>query len=322
MEILFLVGLLIALAILLLFIGVGKAWEQVSSNRIDDYIGEQLARSRTPTARRTTRLSESASEMVQGIDKILRSLSILDALAYALQRGGLKLTVTEYLGIWLLCVTSGAALGYVISRNLWTTLVTAILGGVLPHIVVRLREATRLHAFNTQLGNVLMQLSGSMKAGYGLLQALDFVSREMPAPAGPEFAQVVRDVKLGLSLMDALDNLANRLGSEDLMLIITAIRIQHDTGGNLSEILETVAHTIRERVRIKGELRSLTAQQRYSGYVLAALPIIMFFVLMVLNPEYESRLFSPGLTLCIPIGALLSMIVGIFVIQRIVAIEV
>jgi len=167
-----------------------------------------------------------------------------------------------------------------------------------------------------------MQLSGSMRSGYGLLQAVDFVGHEMPPPVGPEFAQVVRDVKLGRSIMAALDDLAERVGSQDLSLIVLAIRIHHETGGNLAEILETVAETIRERVRIKGELRTLTAQQRYSGYVLAALPILMFFVLMLINPQYESNLFKPGPTLCIPIGAGFSMIIGFIAIRQIVQIEV
>lgn len=143
----------------------------------------------------------------------------------------------------------------------------------------------------------------------------------MPAPAGPELGQVVRDVKLGRSLMAALDDLTERVGSEDLTLVATAIHIHHETGGNLAEILETVTETIRERVRIKGELRSLTAQQRYSGYVLAALPILLFLVLMLINPQYESRLFQPGPTLCVPIGALVSMSIGFLAIRFIVAIE-
>jgi tight adherence protein B len=187
---------------------------------------------------------------------------------------------------------------------------------------LRRRMSKRLRAFNDQLANVLMQLSGSMRAGYGLLQAIDFVARETPAPAGREFALVVRDVKLGRSTMAALTDMLERVESEDLRLVITSMRIQAETGGNLAEILDTVSETIRERVRIKGELRALTSQQRMAGYVLAALPIIVFLVLMVLNPTYESRLFAPGPTLCIPICAALSMITGFLVIRRIVALEV
>jgi len=321
MGMLILIGVLVSLAVIFLFVGIGRAWELGSSNRLEDYVGEQMARSRA-AARRPAGLNQSANELVQGLDKILRSIGPLDALAYALQRGDIKLTVSEYLGVWSLCVIGASGLAYVISHNVIAAILAAAVGGLMPHLYVRFREANRLTVFNNQLGNVLMQMSGSMRAGHGLLQAVDFVGQQMPAPAGTEFAQVVRDVKLGSSLMEALDALSDRVGSEDLMLIVTAIRIHHETGGNLSEILEVVAETIRERVRIKGELRTLTAQQRYSGYVLGVLPILLFFAIMLINPQYESRLFLPGPTLCIPIGALVLMVFGFLAIQRIVAIEV
>ena len=322
MGIVILVGMLIGLAVLLLFVGLAQTQGLATPDRLEEYITDQLAQSRSRPRRRSARVGESAGELVQGLDKILRSVGALDNLAYALQRAGLRLTVTEYLGIWLLSLAGAAAAGYLISRNWIAAGLAGVFGGLMPHVFVLIRQGSRLQAFNNQLGGVLMQLSGSMRAGYGLLQAVDFVSREAPPPAGVEFAQVVRDVKLGSSLMEALEDLTVRVGSDDLSLIVTAIRIHHETGGNLAEILETVAETIRERVRIKGELRSLTAQQRISGYVLAGLPIVIFFVLMLINPKYESNLFTPGPTLCIPIGALVSMLMGLFAIRFIISIEV
>lgn len=322
MGMVILVGVLIGLAIMVVFVGVAQRQELAGSDRLEEYVSDHLAQTRSRSARRSTRLGESASELVQGLDKILRSLSVFDELAYALQRADLRLTVTEYLVVCLLSVTGAAALGYLVSRNWLSTAMVGLFGALMPHLFVRFRQGSRLRAFNNQLGTVLMQLSGSMRAGYGLLQAVDFVSHELPPPAGIEFAQVVRDVKLGSALMDALDDLAARVGSDDLMLIVTAIGIQHETGGNLAEVLETVAETIRERVRIKGELRTLTAQQRLSGYALAVLPIVLFFILMLINPDYESHLFAPGPTLCIPIGALLSMALGLLAIRAIITIEV
>ena len=322
MEIVTLVGVLIGLAILLVFVGFAHGQELASDDRLDEYVSGRFAPARSRSSRQTTRLRESASELVQGLDKILRSVSFFDDLAYALQRADLRLTVAEYLVVWLCSLGVAVAIGYLISRHWLTAGLAGLLGALMPHLFVRFRQGSRLRAFNNQLGTVLMQLSGSMRAGYGLLQAVDFVAHELPPPAGIELAQVVRDVKLGSALMEALDDLTERVGSDDLALIVTAIRIQHETGGNLSEILETVAETIRERVRIKGEIRTLTAQQRLSGNALAALPIIMFFILMLINPSYESHLFSPGLTLCIPIGALVSMLLGLLAIRFIVTIEV
>ena len=116
--------------------------------------------------------------------------------------------------------------------------------------------------------------------------------------------------------------MVRRIPSDDLSLIVTAIKIQYEVGGSLAEILEIVAHTIRERVRIMREIQVLTAQQRYSGYVLMALPIGMAIFLMVVNPEYEMRLFEPGPTLCLPIGAAVLMVTGYFIMRKIVDIEV
>ena len=322
MGIVILAGLLIGLATLLVFVGFAQRQELAGTDRLDEYVSGQFTQARSRSARGSARLSESAGELVQGLDKILRSVSFFDDLAYALQRADLRLTVTEYLVVWLCSLSAAVAVGYLISHHWLTASLAGLFGALMPHLVVRFRQGGRLRAFNNQLGTVLMQLSGSMRAGYALLQAVDFVAHELPPPAGIEFAQVVRDVKLGSALMEALDDLTERVGSDDLTLIVTAIRIQHETGGNLSEILDVVSETIRERVRIKGEIRALTAQQRLSGYALAALPIIMFFVLMLINPSYESHLFSPGPTLCIPIGALVSMLVGLLAIRFIISIEV
>jgi len=322
MGIVLLVGALIGLAVLIFFIGVARSMEPPASDRLEDYLGDQAARMRAEQTRKSSSLGASAGELVQGFDKVLRSVSAGDRLAHALRRAGLRLTVTEFALVWLLSIVGFVLAGYFLSRSALPALMAGILGALLPYIFVKFRQGSRLRVFNSQLGTVLMQLSGSLRAGYGMSQAVDFVAREMPAPAGPEFGQVVREVKLGLTMMDALDNLSDRIGSDDLMLIVTAIRIHHEAGGNLAEILETVAETIRERVRIKGELRSLTAQQRYSGYALAVLPIAVFGCLMVLNPAYESRLFAPGVTLCIPIGAAIMMLFGFLAIRKIVSIEV
>ena len=310
------VGILISVAILLVYFGIGRALERAGADRLEEYVGNRTQ------SRSQTSLSTSVGEVTQGFDKVFRSLAIFDRLANLLRRADLTLTVTEYLFVWLLVTAAATAGGYFISRAPLPAVMSGLMGALMPYVFLRFRQGSRLHAFDRQLGNVLMQLSGSMRSGYGLLQAVDFVGHEMPPPVGPEFAQVVRDVKLGRSIMAALDDLAERVGSQDLSLIVLAIRIHHETGGNLAEILETVAETIRERVRIKGELRTLTAQQRYSGYVLAALPILMFFVLMLINPQYESNLFKPGPTLCIPIGAGFSMIIGFIAIRQIVQIEV
>lgn len=318
MDATILVGLLIGLAVLAIFAGLARSIEPSRADRLEEFLGDQ-ARRPSPAAHG---LSSSASDLVQGVDKIVRSVSLGEQLAQLLRQADVQTTVTEFLAIWLFCVGGGALAGYALSGNALAAVLTGLLGAILPYLILRSRQSNRLRAFNGQLQTVLMQLSGSMRAGYGLQQAIDFVAHEMPAPAGKEFATVIRDIRLGRTTMDALEDMLDRVPSDDLQLIVTAIRIHYEVGGNLAEILENVSETIRERVRIKGELRALTAQQRLAGYVLGALPILVFMVLMLLNPAYEARLFSPGPTLCIPIGALVMMLSGLLVIRRVVALEV
>jgi tight adherence protein B len=209
-----------------------------------------------------------------------------------------------------------------LQRNVFVGLLVAFVGFVLPIVFISMRQRQRRQAFDGQLPDVLDHLVGSLRAGYGLLQAVEWVARQLPHPAGTEFDRVVREVQLGRSLSQALDSMVRRIDSDDLALIVTAIKIQNEVGGSLADILETVAHTIRERVRIQREIMVLTAQQRYSGYVLMLLPIGLAFVLFLLNPEYEMQLFTPGPTLCIPIGAGIMMIIGFFAMRRIVEIDV
>jgi tight adherence protein B len=322
MDPMILVAVLVGLVIMLFFIGTARILEPPDTDRLQDYLRDRPTPGSDPVPRRAGSVAGSAGEMMQGMDKLLHSLGFGARLSRALQRADLQMTATEYLFIWLLSIAGSVILGYVLTRSALPALLLGLAGAFIPSFILFSRRTKRLRAFDAQLPNILMQLSGSLRAGYGLLQAIDFVAHEMPPPAGREFAQVVRDVKLGRSTLSALEAMLERVDSEDFRLIITAMRIQAETGGNLAEILDTIAETIRERVRIKGELRALTSQQRMAGYVLAALPILVFLVLMLLNPTYESRLFAPGPTLCIPIGSMVSMLIGFLVIRRIVAIEV
>ncbi|HET6261064.1 MAG TPA: type II secretion system F family protein, partial [Chloroflexia bacterium] len=137
---------------------------------------------------------------------------------------------------------------------------------------VKFRISKRLKDFNAQLGDTISLMANSLRSGYSLLQSMELVSREAPDPIGAEFKRVVREVGLGLSAQDSLNNLLRRMPSDDLDLLITAINIQYEVGGNLAQILDTISHTIRERVRIKGEISVLTAQGRMSGYLITALP--------------------------------------------------
>jgi tight adherence protein B len=267
-------------------------------------------------------LQELDETLLGRVDRSVAKRGFAASTRDELARADLTLTVTEYLLIRVGIVLVLFVIGFLLQRNLLVGLVLGLVGFVLPIVYVRTRQSRRLKAFDSQLPDVLDHLQGSLRAGYGLLQAVEWVSKQLPKPAGVEFDRVIREVQLGRPLLDALDTMVERIPSDDLALIVTAIKIQYEVGGSLAEILEIVAHTIRERVRIMREINVLTAQQRYSGYVLMVMPIALAIFLIIISPEYEMRLFEPGPTLCIPIGAGVLMIIGFILMRRIVDIEV
>lgn len=238
-----------------------------------------------------------------------------------LARANLKLRVSEY---YYIRVGSALGLGLVLGllRDPLSGLVGAILGYFLPRIYVGRRIGGRLGAFNKQLADTITLLSNSLRAGSSFLQSIELVSRETPAPMGEEMGRVVREVNLGLGMEEALSNLVRRIRSEDLDLMVTAIGVQQQVGGNLAEILDTIAFTIRERVRIKGDINTLTAQGRMSGYLVAFLPIGIAITLNFINPDFMRPLFTQLLgQILLGVGGVM-MVIGFFAIQKIVSIKV
>jgi tight adherence protein B len=256
------------------------------------------------------------------LDRQLRSRGMMEGITENLMQADLKLTGTEYVIVVLFVTALGGLIGFAISRHPMSAFAAGLFSFFAPGIFVSWRRAKRRREFASQLADALAQTAGSLRAGHGLLQSLDTVARQLPPPAGDEFSRVVREVQLGQPLTVALGHLVERIKNDDLIMVVASININRQVGGNLADILDTAAETIRERVRIKREIEVMTAQQRYSGYVLVVLPVVLGAILMIINPSYEMRLFTPGPTLCIPVGAGLGIVIGFFVMRRIVNIEV
>jgi len=205
-------------------------------------------------------------------------------------------------------------------------LLGGLIGSFFPDMYVKSRAKSRVRRFNNALADTIAMLASSLRSGYSLLQSMDLVSKEGHGPVASEFRRVVQEVGLGLSTEAALANLLRRVPSDDLDLMITAVNIQHEVGGNLAQILESIAHTIRERVRIKGEIRTLTAQGRISGYVITALPVGLAIFLTVINPGYMAPMFTfgfpPKAWCCLPVTSGSMIIMGYFAIMKIVDIDV
>ncbi len=169
---------------------------------------------------------------------------------------------------------------------------------------------------------MLTLVLGALKAGYGLAQAIDAVAHEGPQPSATEYARIVRATELGVSLPRALDDMAKRIGSDDIDLLVTAINIQYEVGGNLSTVLANIADTIRERIRILREVRSLTAQQRLTGTILSFLPVGLAVCSLLMQPGFFAPFFEPGWARFMPMAAVVMMVVAYVIMQRILDIEV
>jgi tight adherence protein B len=221
------------------------------------------------------------------------------------------------------------SLGLPTLRNPLFLLLGALLGFFLPRLWLGRRKSGRLNAFNKQLPDTITLLANALRAGSSFLQAIELVVRESRPPISTEFSRVIREVNLGLPFEQALENMVRRVRSDDLELMATAISIQHTVGGNLAEILDSIAYTIRERIRIKGEIKTLTAQQRLSGYVVGFLPIGLAGFLFVAAPNFMNAMFlNPPEVLGLPAGVVIlifggfMMFIGFMLIRRIVDIEV
>ena len=293
--------------------------------------------------------TEGASkESSQGIQEMLASNAALNQLnkvveqrdfganlARDIARADLRLKVSEFLAIWAASIIGVPLLMVVLSvglpalRNPLFLIIGALVGFLLPRFWLSRRKSSRLNAFNKQLPDTITLLANALRAGSSFLQAIELVVRESRPPISVEFGRVIREVNLGLPFEQALENMVRRVRSDDLELMATAISIQHTVGGNLAEILDSIAYTIRERIRIKGEIRTLTAQQRLSGYVVGFLPIALAGFLFLAAPNFMNAMFlNPPAILGLPAGVILllfggfMMFIGFMLIRRIVDIEV
>jgi tight adherence protein B len=267
------------------------------------------------------------NSMAVSLETLMQGRSITEKTANMITRADMRLTVGEFFMIRILSAVGGFALGFIILAmfaplfGILGGIVFGFLGFVIPSIVVSMKGGKRIKSFINQLGDTISLMANSLRAGYSLLQTMELVSREAKDPIAGEFRRVVREVGLGISTEEAMQNMLRRVPSEDLDLLVTAINIKHEVGGNLAQILSTIGHTIRERVRIKGEIKVLTAQVQMSGYIISFLPIGLAMIIFVMNPGYIGELFAwPWV--CMPIAALIMVAIGFMVMKKIANIEV
>jgi tight adherence protein B len=247
-------------------------------------------------------------------------------LAKDLARADIKLRVGEYLGVMVIAAFGGAVIFWLFGgRSIPIALIGAIIGLYIPRYYVSREQSRRLVRFDDQLADMLNLMVNGLRAGYSTMQAMEAVSKELPAPISDEFRRVVQEMQLGLPMEHSMDNLMRRIPSRDLDLVVTAINVQREVGGNLAEVLSTISHTIRERVRVKGEIRVMVSQVMMSGKFLAVMPIILSLIMYFINRPYMMLFFDPktrwlGIPMLIVGAVMISL--GYFSMRKMADIEV
>ena len=326
------VAAIAAVGVLLIFVSLAGGSDV--NARLERYASAAPAE-RAATSRRDLSELISTSAALASFNRVVEKRDWGTNMATELARADLALKPSEFLAIRI-----GAMVGIPLAMIILSPFISVfssplawilglVLGYWLPRFWLNRRKSKRLKAFNSGLADTIMLLANSLRSGSSFLQAVEMIVREAQPPISTEFARVIREVNLGLPLDDALANLARRVKSDDLDLLTTAIGIHHTVGGNLAEILDTISYTIRERVRIKGEIKTLTAQQRMSGYVVGFLPVALVVIMSVIAPTFMEPMFQkPPELLGLPAGLFilgagaLMMGIGFFFIRRIVDIEV
>ena len=310
-----------SLAAILLAVGVAFT---VTSER--SLVEERLGRYLEDDARATKKEMERTTPVADWVNARLEKSKMGGGIARELAQADLKLRTAEYIIVVIVVgLLTAGIIWYIGGQNIIVAIIGFVIGITLPRIYVRRQQAKRLQHFNEQLADMLNLMVNGLRAGYSTMQAMEAVCREMPSPISDEFRRVVQEMQLGISMEIALDNLLRRIPSDDLDLVVAAMNVQREVGGNLAEILDTISYTIRERVRIKGEIRVLTSQVIYSGRFLAMMPLLISGILWLVNRPYMMEFFNPETRVVglIALGAGILMITtGYFVMTRIATIDV
>lgn len=318
------IAVLVFLTVILLFLGVQQLKtgnQEILAVRMNRVFSNQL-RGVLDGSKKKKNNAVSGRRLLELAGRLLVARKITGKVDTELTKADLPLKGEEFLGLTLVLMLGGGLLFGLITGNPAASLIVVALGGYLPYFGLRMAKARRLTKFNGQIGDALVIMANSLRSGFSFLQALDMVRKELPNPIAKEFGTALQEMNWGTPTEEALLGMASRVNSEDLELVITAVLIQRQVGGNMAEVLDNIATTIRERVRIKGEIKTLTAQGRLSGLIIGLLPVFITIVIFFLNPKYIMLLFTNKAGLMMVSLAVLSQILGLTIIKKIIQIPV
>ncbi len=311
---------MIALVLLAVFAGtvllVMAAYTVINRRRLaaGDTLRARLAPTMAEGPSGATILKDQRTSDIAALDKFLQGKGLTSAIAAQIERAGSKLSVGEFVLLSLLC----GVLGLLLGRRIGGVIVpfVTILAGAIPYVNLKRQQSSRLKKFESQLPEAIDMLVNAMKSGYSLQAAIKFAGDEMPEPLGPEFTRVYDEQRLGMEMRNALLNMQARVDTVDCKMFVTALLLQRETGGNLAEVLSTLATLMRERVGIRAQIDTLTAEPRLSAVILSLLPVALFFGMALLNRDFLSPLWlTPTGRLLLLYGGI-SVILGFLVLRR------
>lgn len=310
----------LTLLVIMMAIRVLRQGDRQVSSRLQAYLGDEPA---FISELKPDLVEETPSQQIaQRLNEAISRRGFARQVARQLEQANLPLTVPEWLLLRAAIPLALSIIALLIWRSLLTVPVAAFIGFLLPVFWLNSLRNRRSHLFGDQLAETLSMLVGALRGGFSLAQALRMVSKEAQEPTRSELERVVQEMQIGLALTDALDNMVGRLRNDDLDLVVTAIKINQRVGGNLTEILDSISNTIRERNKLRREVKVITSMQRMSAYVIGMLPPALALIIYSINPEYIMRMFQPGIILCIPFGAAIFAAIGFLTIRKIADIKV
>ena len=281
--------------------------------RINDLFGRQKE---TETTRKTRKNGNKDNKNILSLKgKALKALSTELSLA------GVKLRAEEFISIWAICAFMPAGIAILFRADRLVAFAFVILGTALPYWFVKRSKAKRLSLFEQQLSDALMIIGNCLRTGLSFQQAIASIATDMPEPISKEFGRVSKEIGLGVTLESSLENMVSRIESKDFMLIVAAVLIQRQVGGNLSEILDGISDTIRERIKIKSSIKVLTATGRTSGMIIGLLPIFLMLILMLINPPYIRTFFESRLGITLLCTAAGLELIGFLAVKKVISIK-
>ncbi len=305
------------ISLYLIFVGFRESTRAVIKQRLAMMETKHPGSLKMPGVLRDEILSD-----IPALNKLLYNFPLSEKLARLIEEANVQIRVGQLLLLTLTIGMTGFLIGILINRGMLFAIGLGLILAALPYLYIRWRKHKRMVRFEEQFPDTLDTIARSLEAGHSFTSAMQYVGQESGDPVGTLFTTAFEEQSLGLSHYDAIRRMAYRMTSMDLIFFITAVNIQRATGGNLAEILRNLSYIIRERLKIKRQVRVYTAQGRFSGYVLGALPIFMALAIYIVNPGYIGLLLQEKAGNYLVVAALILQVIGFFVIRKIIKIKI